>query len=156
MKTLAKKARLVLCSLLIVAFFIPSYNGISAFNFIPIAFAQPEVNSEITLTDVLVAVVPLFFIPLSALGILFLFWMKMPARKTYLALPLFSILTFTGILFTGLNSGSAFSSGRAFLMQMGIGFYIALIAAVLLPFTKRSVRKRARQPKSESQVEIAA
>ena len=156
MKTLSQKARLLLCSLIILAYFIPSYNGISGFSFVSLAFSEPEVNSDITSTDVLILIIPLLFTPLSALVLLLISSLKIPARKIYMAMPLTGIVAFVSILVLASGNGSGNFSNLSFLLQMGGGFYLALTASFLLPFTKNPHRKRVKKRKTSPPLEIAA
>lgn len=142
MNFLTTRARLLLCCVIIAAFFIPAYNNISGAGFIRLAFIEGESHSEITSTDVLIAVIPLILIPFSALVILLRSAAYMSTRKTYLALPLLFMAFFFGVLYlsSGNTSGS-FSSPKVF-FQMQPGFYIAGLASFLLLFTKTYKKRR--------------
>lgn len=149
MRTLRKKARVVLSTLILAAFFIPSYKGVSAFHFISIAFAETTAHSEITSTDVLILIIPLILVPVTALAISLASWLKVSIRRTFTALPLVCLAGFTIILAISSRNVSAGFSNLSLLLQMGVGFYLALVAALILPFTKNPVRKRIRRRRTE-------
>ena len=155
MQTLFTNARYTLCILNILAFFLPSYQSISALNFIPLAFATTNEKTEISSSDVFIAIVPLVLIPLSSLAIIVLTSLRRVIRKTFKALPFICLVIFTFILFLSLRTieGSGMSSLRT-LSHLGIGYYLAAICSILLPFTKSPYRKKARV-KQEMQVERA-
>jgi hypothetical protein len=148
MRTLRKNARVILSTLVLAAFFLPSYQGISGFHFISLAFAETTTNSEITSTDVLILTLPLILIPLTALGILLVSWLQISIRKTFTALPLLCLAGFTFILAISSRNSSAGFNSLSFLLQMGIGFYLALAASLVLPFTKNPLRKKVRRRRS--------
>jgi hypothetical protein len=145
MQTFFSKARYTLCTLIILAFFLPSYQDISAFNFIPLAFSSADEQSEISSADVFIAVVPLVLIPLSALAIIILTSMRRVIRKTFKALPFICLAIFTFILFLSLRTieGSGMSSLRT-LSHLGVGYYLVAICSVFLPFTKSPYRRKMR------------
>lgn len=156
MKFIKTKARVLLCVVITAAFFIPSYNGISGFSFINRAFSETVTNSEITETDVLITIIPLLFIPLSALMILICAWLQVTTRKIFLALPLLFMLFFFGILYLGAsNSSDGFSSPGVFL-RMQPGFYIAGLASLLLIYTKNYKKRKHRRNISSSEVVATA
>jgi uncharacterized membrane protein YhaH (DUF805 family) len=146
MRAIISKARYLLCCLIILAFFIPSYQNISGFSFIPLAFSAVEGQSEISSIDVFIAVVPLVLIPVSALAILVRTSLRKTTRKTIKALPLICLFIFTVILFMSLRSisGGGRSSLRI-LSHMQGGYYVVAVASLLLPFTKAPYKRRSKK-----------
>ena len=156
MKILKTKARLLLCGVIIAAFFIPAYNNISGLSFINRAFSEAKTHNEITETDVLITIIPLLFIPFSALLILVRAVAHVSTRKTYLALPLLFMLFFFGILYISSgNTSGGFSSPKVF-FQMQPGFYIAGLASLLVIFTKNYKKRRHRHSVPSTEVPVTA
>ena len=156
MKFITTKARLLLCGVIIAAFFIPAYQNISGFTFINYAFSEAKSNSEITEMDVLITIVPLLFIPLSALFILVRARLYLVTSKIYLALPLLFMLFFFGIIYLSeRNSASGFSSPATF-FYMQPGFYIMILASLLLIFTKTYKKRRRRRRVNSTEVVATA
>ena len=156
MKYLKTRARLILCILIIAAFFIPSYNNVSAYGFIKLAFLETKDHSEVTSTDVLITIVPLLLVPLSALVIVIRTAVHLPTRKTYLGLPLIFLIFFFVILLPGGSTISGKFSDPKVLLEMQAGFYLAATAAVLLLFTRSFKRKRQRRTVAVSETIVAA
>ena len=96
MRLSRNRYRMIYSSLLIAAFFIPAYGGVSAFGFIRLAIGAVRTDSEVTLVDVLVIVLPLLFILLSALVILLRAVKRKPFNGLLLCLPFFFLLFFDG------------------------------------------------------------
>ncbi|HUC79641.1 MAG TPA: hypothetical protein VMR70_01945 [Flavisolibacter sp.] len=153
MNALRKKARLLLCTLILLSFFLPAYRGVSGFGFIPLAFDEVTKSHELTMIDVVILLVPLVLIPVSAAGIGIASWLRIPVRKTFAAFPLLCLLAFICLLL--MSSGGSGFSGTSLLSQMGVGFYLALPATAYLPFTKNMVRKRRRR-RQTTQLEAVA
>jgi hypothetical protein len=143
MQTILSKSRFTLCYLILGAFFLPAYQDISGFTFIPMALSSTEEQSEISSADIFVAIIPLVLIPLSSIAILVRTYMRRPIRKTFKALPLISLAIFTFILFLSLRTivGSGMTSLRI-LSHFREGFYLIAIASVLLPFTRSPYRRK--------------
>src|ERR671912_873499 len=156
MKFITTNARLLLCGVIIAAFFIPAYNNISGFGFINHAFLEVNTQNEITETDVLITITPLLFIPFSALFLLVRTAAHVSSRKMYLALPVIFMLFFFGIIFlTSRNSTGGFSSPTVF-FQMQPGFYITVLASVLLIYTKNRRKRRRRRSVQSTETAAAA
>lgn len=124
--------RMMYSALLLATFFTPAYNNISGFHFIGLAFGTAQSDAEVTFVDLLVVVVPLLFVPLSALLILYRAARRRPFTGLLLALPLFFLLFFFLILSFDVNRQAANSGLFSFLRNMSLGFYMAACAAVLL------------------------
>ncbi|RYZ30036.1 MAG: hypothetical protein EOO10_04240 [Chitinophagaceae bacterium] len=154
MQTLISKLRYILCFVIISAFFLPSYQDISGFTFIPLAFSSTDDQSEISTADVFIATIPLILIPVSSIAILVRTYMRRQLRQTFKALPLICLAVFTILLFLSLRTiaGGGMSSLRI-LSHLREGFYITAIASMLLPFTKSPYRrkvKRVQEQKAEA------
>src|SRR5215204_2015816 len=104
MDFLIKQARIILCAVIILAFFIPAYQNISGFTFISTAFSKIDGQTEIMVEDVIITVIPLVMIPVSALLILIGTYRRRSIQKTFKALPLICLVIFTCILFMTLRS----------------------------------------------------
>lgn len=148
MKTLRKRARVILSTLILAAFFIPSYKGLNGFGFISVAFAETKTNHEITSTDVMILVIPLLLVPLTALGIWLATWLKISMRTIYTALPLICLFGFTAVLLMSAPKNSVGLSNGGLLLKMGFGFYVALLASLCLPFTQNPKKKKIRRHRS--------
>lgn len=148
MKTLRRKARVILSTLICIVFFLPAYNGVSGFRFVSLAFSEVATNRELTQTDVLILVVPLVLVPLTALAIALISWLRISLQKIYTAMPLLCFLSFMAILLMSAGNGSSSFSKGTILSQMGLGFYLTLLAAAYLPFTKNPVVKKIRRRRS--------
>ena len=85
--------------MIIIAFFVPAYNNISGFGFISLAFTESKKNGEITFTDILIIIVPLFALFLAALVILLRTVAYRPTRRLYLTLPLLFLFFFFGVMY---------------------------------------------------------
>lgn len=153
MNQLVPKARLVLCALIVLAFFLPAYKGYSGLRFLPVALSEAANKSGVTSTDVLILLMPLLMIPLSAIGVYTLFVMTVFIKRIYLAMPLLFLVFFFTLLFR--SPGMASSDG--FLGAAQIGFYITALAACGLPFTKDPKRKsRRRRHRAEKKIQATA
>lgn len=132
MRSSRNRCRMVYSALLLAAFFIPAYNNVSAYGFIGLAIASVKTDAEVTFLDALVILIPLLFIPLSALLILFRAFRKKPFNGLLLSLPLFFLLFFFFILSFDVNRQTSDADMIGLLKGMRFGFYIAALAAVLL------------------------
>lgn len=144
MKFIIIKGRPLLCCLILIAFFIPSFENVSGLGYINHAFSEVRKSGEITRTDALITIIPLLLIPFFALIILIRSIRHMNTRKTYLALPFVFLCFFFAILFLTSGSTGSFSSFKV-LFQMQIGFYLSAMASLLLVFTKHYKRKRSKR-----------
>jgi hypothetical protein len=152
MKLLNNKSRLLFCSLIIAAFFIPSYNNISGFGFINLVLQEAKTPGEITLTDAVVIIIPLLFIPISALIVFIRSALHLPTRKTFISCPLLFLFFFFAVLVFSAKNASADLSSPGNLLDMQIGFYIAATASLFLIFTKNGRKKKVRRAPSETMV----
>jgi hypothetical protein len=154
MKSFVHNARFILCGLIILAFFLPAYQGISGFSYIPFAFSTLEGQNEITETDIWVTIIPLVLIPITVVVILFRAYMRLSTRKTVMFLPALCFAFFTIILFVSQKSGGASFSGRAVLFEMTIGFYLMALGCAFLPFTKTPRKRKAVKRVEEMEVAL--
>jgi hypothetical protein len=119
-------------ALIIIAFFVPAYGSTSAFRFFISAIDSVGSDSEITLMDIFIVLLPLLLVPLAAAIILFRAIRRMAPNSLLLGLPFFSIAFFFLILSFDVtrqvNNGNVFR----LLKQMSVGFYIAILASLLL------------------------
>ncbi|HZH64408.1 MAG TPA: hypothetical protein VEY10_05895 [Flavisolibacter sp.] len=154
---LTSKSRLPLAILLLLSFFIPASNNISAFNLIAIAFSEAKSQADITAVDVFVGIAPLVSIPILAIVISVRSAMQLSIRKTVLLLPLVLLIFFFTLLSFTLNSSRIHLSGSKLLSNMQIGFYLAVVASLLLVFTKnwRRHRRKRRKRSATKEVEVA-
>ena len=154
MKAILHNARPILCGLIILAFFLPAYHGISGFSYIPFAFSTLEGQNEITEMDIWVTIIPLILIPVTSIAILVRAYMRVSTRKTVIFLPALCFAFFTVILFVSQKSGGASFSGRAVLFEMTFGFYLTAIGCAFLPFTKTPRKRKAAKPVEELEVAL--
>lgn len=155
MPLLSNKSRLPLSVLLLIAFFIPAYNNVSAFTFIGLAFSEAKAQTEITFIDVLILITPLIFIPVIAVVILIRSVMQVRIRKSVTGLPLLLLLFFIALLsFTGNRSTLHFPVSKL-LFGMQVGFYLTAIASLLLLFTKNKRKHRRKRKTLSSQTATA-
>lgn len=145
MKLLATQYRLFLPVLIIAAFFIPAYHNISGFNFISLALAEPKGHADISQTDALIIILPLVFIPLSALLIFIRSYLHLPTRMTVVVLPFLFLVFFIALLPFSRNINRSDLSFPKILFTMQIGFYVVAISSLLLIFTKNYRKKKVRK-----------
>ncbi len=127
--------RAIFAVVVIVAFFIPAYNSVSAFQFLLLALGSLRNDSEITLVDLLVILLPLLLVPATALLILFQALNKRRVNSLLLCLPFFSMAFFFLIFsFDRVRQVSSFSVLNL-LTEMRVGFYLAAFASLLLLFS---------------------
>jgi hypothetical protein len=153
MKLFKTKARVPLCGFIFLAFFLPAYQGNSAFQFISIVLSQVNKAYDITTTDAYIAIFSMLLIPFSALLLMIRTALRIATRSIYVAMPLIFFLFFTGLLFTNISSVTNSSRFNAF-AHTGIGFYLAALACILLLFTKNP-RKKSRRRRSNPEAELA-
>ena len=146
--------RPLFCILIIVALFIPSYRGFSAFDFILIAFSETGAGYGLNSTDAFVATSPLILIPVTAIIISVRSFLKLPTSKIFTMLPLLLVLFFMTIIVNSEVKEDDSVSGIGLLSQIQIGFYIALLFSVLLPFTRNHRRKKVRKQET-TQAQVA-
>jgi hypothetical protein len=127
--------RIIYSALLIAAFFIPAYSNVSAYRFIGLAIGSAQTDAEVTFMDALVILIPLLFIPLSALLILFRALRQKPINGLLLSLPLFFLLFFFLILSFDVNRETSNADMFGMLKDMRFGFYMAALTSVLLLFS---------------------
>lgn len=153
MTKMIAKARLILCAMMVVAFFLPAYNGYSAFRFLPLSLSAAADRSGVTTTDILILDLPLLLLPVTAAGFCLLFVFRIAVRPVYLILPLVFLLFFLTILF---RSPGIAADGGGF-RGLQIGFYLMALSVVALPFTKNAKKKsRKRIRRSATKVQPAA
>lgn len=121
--------------MVITAFFIPAYQSISAFRFLIMAIGTIGNDSEITLIDLLVILLPLLLIPATALLILIKAINKKPLNSLLLRLPFFSITFFFLILSLDMTRQVASNNVFDLLTKLSVGFYLAAFASLLLVFS---------------------
>lgn len=152
MKNIIAKGRLLLCAMIVFAFFLPAYAGYSAMRFIPLALSEAD-KSNVTTMDALILIVPLVLIPAIAFTVLGLFLLRIAIMQSYLALPLLFMVFFLGLLFR--SPGMAAAGGG--IRGLQIGFYLMALSAAALPFTKNARHKSKRHStKSVAKTEIPA
>jgi hypothetical protein len=134
-------ARVILCGVLLVAFFLPALNHLSAFEFIPLALAEASGDNGLTKTDALIVIFPLLMVALSAFLLALTFLLRIVIPKIYLAFPLIFLAFFSALIFRNKSISSPSALG------LQAGFYIALLAALLLLFTKDKKQKSRRRRK---------
>ena len=126
--------RAIYAALIIIAFFIPAYNGVSAFQFL-FTIGSLTSDSEITIVDLLVIALPLLLIPATAMLILLKTIRQQPLNSFLLGMPFFSIAYFFLILSFDMSRQMTNANAFSLLTQMSIGFYVATAASVLLLFS---------------------
>ncbi len=129
------KYRALYAALVLIAFFIPAYSNVSAFQFLFLAVGSITGESEITLLDLAVVLIPLLLVPLGAALILIRSVKKKPLNSLLLGLPFFSIAFFFLILSFDVNRQVNNTNAFGLLKQMSIGFYIAASASLFLLFS---------------------
>ena len=155
MKRLQTKARMPLCGLILLCFFLPAYDHYSAFEFIGIVRNSINKAYDVTTTDAAIAIGSLLMVPFSAAVLLLRAWLRIPTRKIYVAMPLIFFLFFTGILFASQTSLAGPSSVNCF-APAEVGFYLAALCCVLLLFTRNQKRRRRRRIEAEPEAELAS
>lgn len=148
MKLLPTQGRLLFAALIIFAFFIPSFNGVSGFRFVLQAFAEANGEGELTITDAIIFIIPLLSIPLAGLIILFRSIAELPTRKSFIYLPLLLMGFFFCMLYFNQRFQSYYPGVTGLLKRMQPGCYIGMVSAACLAFTKDFRKKRVRRKKS--------
>ena len=141
MKRFLSKARVLLCGLILLSFFLPAYAHYNAVQFISFLLEAVNKAYEITAADAFLAIATLLIIPFSALALIVCSYQRKPVRRIYAAVPLIFFLCFTGLLFTN-ETGQAGDRAYNYFAAAGPGFYIAGLSCILLLFTKNPRRKR--------------
>lgn len=135
MRMSRNRYRMLYSALVIAAFFVPAYGRVSAFSFLGLAIGSVQADSEITFVDVFVVLLPLLFIPISALLIFYRALRQRPLSGLVLSLPLFFLLFFCLILSFDMSRQLNDVSTLGLVKEMSPGFYIAAFASVLLLFS---------------------
>lgn len=151
MKQWITNGRPVLCSLILLAFFLPAYKNYSAFNFVPLAVNETSIGSGVTSTDVLMLLIPLLLVPVVAILFFILYAYRISIKPVYLAMPLVFASFFLLLFFRGQGSSGSVLTVK----ELGAGFYLGAIAVALLPFTK-DAKKKSRRRRRKIQPEITA
>lgn len=129
--------RMLNSALLIAAFFLPAYNNISAVQFIGLAIGTVQTDAEVSLTDLLLVLTPLLFIPVSAFIILLRAAMRKPTTGLLLSLPFLFLLFFSLLLSFDLSRQVTDPGLFSILKEVCPGYYISASAAVLLLLSYR-------------------
>jgi hypothetical protein len=131
--------RAVCAVLIIVAFFIPAYRNVSAFNYLWLAINARTTDTELTLIDLAVVLLPLLLIPVAAIMVLVRALKRKTQNTLLLCLPLFSLFFFFLILSFDISRQVSNLNTLELLKQMSVGFYVAALASVflLLTYSKR-------------------
>lgn len=127
--------RALYASLIIVAFFIPAYNNISAAGFLSLALGTVKSDDEMTMIDFVIISFPLILILLTAFLILFRSLRKRSSTSLLLGLPFFSLAFFIVLLSFDVNKEVSNTGIFSLLKNMRYGFYIASFASLLLLFS---------------------
>lgn len=125
-------SRAICASLIIIAFFIPAYDNISALDFLHLAIYSVSNDAELTFVDLLIVSTPLLLVPLTAIIILYRSLQKKALHHLLLALPFFSLTFFLLLVSFDINKDLAGSGIVSLLKNMRTGFYLAALAALLL------------------------
>ena len=139
---LRKKARSVLCLLIIIAFFVPAYRSTSAFSFLWVAMSATARGQDVNTTDTLVMILPLLMVPLSAIFLLIFSELRIAVRRANVALPVIFLTFFTVVFYVSERTGQSGLSPLKMILSMQPGFYLAALSSVGLLFTKNQKRKR--------------
>ena len=135
MRMSRNRYRIIYSALLLAAFFLPAYNNVSAYRFTGLAIESAQTDAEVTFMDAMVILIPLLFIPISALLILFRALQQKPINGLLLSLPLFFLFFFFVILSFDVNRETSNADILGMLKDMRFGFYMAAMASVLLLFS---------------------
>jgi len=126
---------MIYSALLIAAFFIPAYGHVSAFGFLRLALGSIRTDTEVTYIDLLVILLPLIFIPISAVIILVRAAKQKPFNGLLLSLPLLFLAFFSLILSFDMNRQVNSTNVIGLIKDMSVGFYLASLASILLIFS---------------------
>lgn len=135
MRLSRNRFRMIYAALVIVSFFIPAYQNVSAFEFFSLAIGDIRSEADVTLLDLVVILIPLLLIPFTALYVLMRAANKKPMNGLLLGLPLFSFAFFFLILSLDINRNVNNVDVLELLKEMSFGFYITAMGALLLLFT---------------------
>jgi hypothetical protein len=126
------QCRAVYAALIILAFFIPAYDQTSALHFLFLSVGTVGTDSEITLLDLGVILLPLLLVPFTAIVVLVKAVKKRPLNSLLLSLPFFSLAFFFLILSFDVSRQVNSTTVFSFVTQMRVGFYLAAFASLLL------------------------
>ena len=152
MKLIIHKARLILCGLILISFFLPAYQSTSGFSFARQALSDFKNGGEITFTDIFVLVAPLLAMQAVTLYILVRSYFRYAVRKTFTALPALFLGFFLVVIYYSYRNIYPFS-GKEVLKHLQIGSIIAGLSCALVIFTKDLPRKRRRRRRSSGSVQ---
>ncbi|HEV7331109.1 MAG TPA: hypothetical protein VGN63_08730 [Flavisolibacter sp.] len=124
--------RAIYATLILIAFFIPAYDNISAVGFLNLALGTVNSDDEMTMIDFVIISFPLLLIPLTAIIILFKSLRKKSLNSLLLSLPFFSLTFFILLLSFDVNKEVNNAGIFSLLKDMTFGFYIACFASLLL------------------------
>ena len=110
-----------------------------------LAYSEIGKRNGLNSTDAFVATTPLILIPVMAAIILIRSFLKLPSRQILVMLPFLLLLFFLTIIIDSEVKEVTGLSGFAFFPETQIGFYLMLLASLLLPFTKNYRGKRTRK-----------
>lgn len=144
------KARLVLASGIVAAFFLPAYNNVSGFRFAGAALAEAKEQTEWNQMDGLLLVTPVLLLPVAAAFVALQTFRLKYTAMVVLALPLLLLIVFAAVVYMSDAGTTGAFRNPATLLRMQPGFYLAFACSVLLPFTKNAPRKRRRRQTSTS------
>lgn len=126
------QTRAIYAGLIIVAFFIPAHGDTSAFGFLKLAINSIGSDTELTVIDLMVFLIPLLLIPATATIVLVRALQNKALNSLLLGLPFFSLTFFFLIFSFDVNWQGAGGNALSLLLQMSIGFYTAVVASLLL------------------------
>ena len=127
--------RAIFAMVVLIAFFIPAYERVSAFQFLFLVLNSFDSDGEITLLDLLVILLPLLLVPAAAVLILLRIVNKKPVTSLLLCLPFFSVAFFFFIFsFDRIRQVNSVTMLNL-LAEMRVGFYLAAFASLLLLFS---------------------
>ena len=135
MRMSRNRYRMLYSALVVAAFFVPAYGGVSAFHFLELAISSVQTDPEITFVDVFVILLPLVFVLISALLIFYRASRQQHLSGLVLSLPLFFLLFFCLILSFDMNRQLDNASTLGLVKEINVGFYVASVASVLLLFS---------------------
>lgn len=127
--------RAIYASLIIIAFFIPAYDNVSALGFLNLVIGSVGNDAELTLIDLVIILFPLLLVPITAVIILFRSLRKKALNSLLLGLPFFSLAFFILLLSFDINKDVSNPGVLGLIKDMSIGFYLACFASLLLLFS---------------------
>ena len=132
MRLSRNQCRAIYAGLIIIACFIPAHGHVSAFSFLQLAIGGIHSDTELTVIDLVVVLIPLLLIPTAAMIVLVRALQNKTLNSLLLGLPFFSLSFFFLILSFDVNRQGASGNIFGLLLEMNIGFYIAMAASLLL------------------------